>query len=127
MATVNEHHKLPRSLTRSGRFDRCIEVCSPNSQDCVKIIKHYLADKKVADDINIEDISKMISYSSCAELETIMNEAAILAGFKRKECIEMSDIVSSVLKMEYNSPDDFTKVTDAELKKIAYHEAGDIS
>jgi len=124
LATVNEHHKLPRSLTRSGRFDRCIEVCSPNSQDCVKIIKHYLADKKVADDINIEDISKMISYSSCAELETIMNEAAILAGFKRKECIEMSDIVSSVLKMEYNSPDDFTKVTDAELKKIAYHEAG---
>ena len=124
LATVNEHHKLPRSLTRSGRFDRCIEVCSPNSQDCVKIIKHYLADKKVADDINIEDISKMISYSSCAELETIMNEAAILAGFKRKECIEMSDIVSSVLKMEYNSPDDFTKITDAELKKIAYHEAG---
>ena len=46
LATVNEHHKLPRSLTRSGRFDRCIEVCSPNSQDCVKIIKHYLADKK---------------------------------------------------------------------------------
>lgn len=124
LATVNEHHKLPRSLTRSGRFDRCIEVCSPNSQDCVNIIKHYLEDKKVADDINIEDISKMISYSSCAELETIMNEAAILAGFKRKECIEMSDIVSSVLKMEYNSPDDFTKVTDAELKKIAYHEAG---
>lgn len=124
LATVNEHHKLPRSLTRSGRFDRCIEVCSPNSQDCVNIIKHYLEDKKVADDINIEDISKMISYSSCAELETIMNEAAILAGFKRKECIEMSDIVSSVLKMEYNSPDDFTKVTDAELKKITYHEAG---
>lgn len=124
LATVNEYHKLPRSLTRSGRFDRCIEVCPPNSQDCVKIIKHYLADKKVADDINIDDISKMISYSSCAELETIMNEAAILAGFKRKECIEMSDIVSAVLKMEYNSPDDFTKITDAELKKIAYHEAG---
>lgn len=124
LATVNEHHKLPRSLTRSGRFDRCIEVCSPNSQDCVKIIKHYLADKKVADDINIEDISKMISYSSCAELETIMNEAAIIAGYKRKEYIEMADVVNAVLKMEYNSPDDFTKVTDAELKRIAYHEAG---
>ena len=41
-ATVNEYNKLPRSLTRSGRFDRCIEVCSPNNGDCIKIISHYL-------------------------------------------------------------------------------------
>ncbi len=123
-ATVNEYNKLPRSLTRSGRFDRCIEVCSPNEGDCIKIISHYLENKKVDDDINIDDISKMISYSSCAELETIMNEAAIIAGYKRKECIEMEDIVSAVLKMEYNSPDDYTKMTEAELKKIAFHEAG---
>lgn len=123
-ATVNEYRKLPRSLTRSGRFDRCIEVCSPNNEDCIKIISHYLENKKVDDDINIDDISKMISYSSCAELETIMNEAAIIAGYKRKECIEMADIVSAVLKMEYNSPDDYTKMTDTELKKIAFHEAG---
>lgn len=124
LATVNEYHKLPRSLVRSGRFDRCIEVFPPDSNDCKKIIQHYLEDKKVSDDINCDDISKMISYSSCAELETIMNEAAILAGFKRKEYIEMADVVSAVLKMEYNSPDEFTKVTDKELEKIAYHEAG---
>lgn len=124
LATANEIRKLPKSLTRSGRFDRCIEVCSPNSEDCLKIIGHYLSSKKVSVDINIEDISKMISYSSCAELETIMNEAAIIAGYKRKKCIEMSDVVSAALKMEYNSPDDFTKVSDSELKKIAIHEAG---
>lgn len=124
LATANEIRKLPKSLTRSGRFDRCIEVCSPNSEDCLRIIGHYLSSKKVSVDINIEDISKMISYSSCAELETIMNEAAIIAGYKRKKCIEMSDVVSAVLKMEYNSPDDFTKVSDSELKKIAIHEAG---
>lgn len=124
LATANEIRKLPKSLTRSGRFDRCIEVCSPNSEDCLKIIGHYLSSKKVSVDINIEDISKMISYSSCAELETIMNEAAIIAGYKRKKCIEMSDVVSAVLKMEYNSPDDFTKVSDSELKKLAIHEAG---
>lgn len=124
IATVNEFYKLPKSLIRSGRFDRCIEVCSPNNNDCMKIISHYIGNKKVSDDINVEDISKMISYSSCAELETIMNEAAIIAGFKRKECIEMVDVVSAVLKMEYNSPDDFTIVTDSEIRKIAYHEAG---
>ena len=44
----------------------------------------------------------MISYSSCAELETIMNEAAIVAGTKRKEYIEMQDVVNAVLKKEYN-------------------------
>ncbi len=124
LATANEIRKLPKSLTRSGRFDRCIEVCSPNREDCLKIISHYLSNKKVSNDINIDDISKMISYSSCAELETIMNEAAIIAGYKRKKCIETSDVVNAVLKMEYNSPDDFTKVSDTELKKIAIHEAG---
>lgn len=84
LATVNEYRKLPSSLTRSGRFDRSIEVCSPSSADSIKIIEYYLKDKKISENINIEDISKMISYSSCAELETIMNEAAIIAGYKRK-------------------------------------------
>lgn len=124
LATVNEIRKLPDALTRPGRFDRNIEVCPPNSEDYVKIIKHYLGNKKVANDINVDDIAKMISYSSCAELETILNEAAITAGYKRKAYIEMMDIVNAVLKMEYNSPDDFTKVSDTELKKVAFHEAG---
>lgn len=124
LATANEIKKLPCSLIRSGRFDRCIEVRSPNNEDCFKIITHYLSTKKVSDDINIEDISKMTSYSSCAELESIMNEAAIIAGYQRKKCIGMPDVVRAVLKLEYNSPDDFTKVSDSELKKIAIHEAG---
>lgn len=124
LATANDIRKLPWSLTRAGRFDRNIEVCCPSNEDCVKIINHYLRNKKVSDDINVEDIAKMISYSSCAELETILNEAAIAAGYKRKDCIEMSDLVNAVLRMEYNSPDDFTRVPAAELKKIAFHEAG---
>ncbi len=124
LATVNERWKLPDSLTRSGRFDRNIEVCCPNIEDCKKIIQHYLEDKKTSCEINIDDITKMITYRSCAELETILNEAAITAGYKRKNCIEMSDIVNAVLRTEYNSPDDFTKLSDTELKKIALHEAG---
>lgn len=126
LATANEMRKLPNSLTRAGRFDRSIEVCSPNMKDCEKIIRHYLTNKKIAPDINIEDVVKMISYSSCAVLETIINEAAVSAGYKRKDYIEISDIVNAVLKMEYNSPDDFTKVPEKELKKIALHEAGHV-
>jgi len=126
IATANELWKLPKSLLRSGRFDRDIEFFSPNETDCKKIIEHYLADKSVSDKLNIDDISKMITYSSCADLEVIINEAAIEAGFKRKAKIDMDDVVKAVLKKEYNAPDELTKVSEAELKKVAFHEAGHV-
>lgn len=100
-ATVNEIRKLPRSLIRSGRFDRKIEVNSPTDRDAEEIIKYYLAEKKVSDNVNMDDLVKMVSYGSCAELETILNEAAIGAAYARKEKIEMDDLVKSVLRMQY--------------------------
>lgn len=123
-ATANEIHKLPKSLRRSGRFDRKIEVFAPSPKDAGSIIRHYLKDKKVSDDVNLEDISMMISYSSCAELETILNEAAIRAAFLRRERIAMEDIVGAVLRMEYEAPDSFVKTSEEELHKVALHEAG---
>lgn len=124
LATVNDEYKLPRSLVRSGRFDRKIDVECPSESDAVKIIEHYLSDKKLADDVNMDDLSKMISYSSCAELETILNEAAINATYARKENIEMEDIVKSVLRMQYNAPDNFNETSAETIKKTALHEAG---
>lgn len=124
LATVNEMPKLPLSLIRSGRFDRKIEVQCPTDRDAYNIIAHYLADKKVSENVNMEDLSKMISYSSCAELETILNEAAIHAAFGRKANIEMEDIVASVLRMQYDSPDNYTKTSAEDMKKTALHEAG---
>lgn len=123
-ATVNEIRKLPRSLIRSGRFDRKIEVNSPTDRDAEEIIKYYLAEKKVSDNVNMDDIVKMVSYGSCAELETILNEAAIGAAYARKEKIEMDDLVKSVLRMQYDAPDNFTKKSSDALKEIALHEAG---
>lgn len=124
LATANEMRKLPGSLVRSGRFDRKIEVKCPTDKDANKIIAHYLSDKKVSKNVNMEDLSKMISYSSCAELETILNEAAISAAYKRKTDIEMEDIVKSVLRMIYDSPDNYTKTSSEDIKKTALHEAG---
>lgn len=123
-ATVNEIRKLPRSLIRSGRFDRKIEVNSPTDRDAEEIIKYYLAEKKVSDNVNMDDLVKMVSYGSCAELETILNEAAIGAAYARKEKIEMDDLVKSVLRMQYDAPDNFTKNSSDALKEIALHEAG---
>lgn len=124
LATANEMRKLPESLVRSGRFDRKIEVKCPTDKDANKIIAHYLSDKKVSKNVNMEDLSKMISYSSCAELETILNEAAISAAYKRKTDIEMEDLVKSVLRMIYDSPDNYTKTSAEDMKKTALHEAG---
>lgn len=123
-ATVNEIRKLPRSLIRSGRFDRKIEVNSPTDRDAEEIIKYYLAEKKVSDNVNMDDLVKMVSNGSCAELETILNEAAIGAAYARKEKIEMDDLVKSVLRMQYDAPDNFTKKSSDALKEIALHEAG---
>ena len=95
LATVNNLWKLPKSLKRSGRFDRKIEVKTPNERDAKEIIAYYLSDKAVSDDVNMDDLVRMISYSSCAELETILNEAAIRAAYERKAVIEMSDLVKA--------------------------------
>lgn len=124
LATVNEPHKLPASLLRVGRFDRRIEMNAPSSKDAQDIIKYYLKDKKVSKDVNLEDIANMIQYSSCAELETFLNEAAILAAFERKDSISMSHLVQAILRSEYESPDQYTKTSEEELRKTALHEAG---
>lgn len=124
LATANDIRKLPGSLVRSGRFDRKLEIKGPNEDDAFRIIKHYLSDKKVSDEINMEDLTKMINYSSCAALETILNEAAIRAARARKEYIEMNDLLGAVLRMEYSSPDDFSNIDMESIEKIALHEAG---
>lgn len=124
LATANEMWKLPNSLVRSGRFDRKIEVQCPTDRDANEIISYYLSNKKVSPDINMEDLTKMISYSSCAELETILNEAAINAAYERKSVIDMNDLVKSVLRMQYDAPDNFTKTSAEDMRKTALHEAG---
>lgn len=124
LATVNKLRKLPDSLVRSGRFDRKIEIECPSDKDAEKIVRHYLAGKKIADNVNMDDFSKMISYSSCAELETILNEAAISAAYARKNAIETEDLIGAVLKMQYGSRDNSVKKTQEDIRKIALHEAG---
>ena len=124
LATANNIWKLPDSLKRSGRFDRKIEVQCPTERDAKDIISYYLSDKNVSENVNMDDLCKMIDYSSCAVLETILNEAAIHAAYRRKACIEMEDLVKAVLRMQYDAPDDYTKSSDEEMRRTAIHEAG---
>lgn len=124
LATANDIDKLPESLIRPGRFDRRIEIFHPTQNDSAAIIQHYLQSKKLAEDVNLEDVAMMISFSSCAELETILNEAAITAAFSRKEHISMEDLTKAVLREHYDAPDDFVKTSEEQCQEIALHEAG---
>ena len=126
IATANSLRRIPNSLLRAGRFDRKIEIESPNDEDAVKIIKHYMGTKAFVSEINIEDIANLLGRKSCAELETILNEAAIYAGFERKKMIETKHIVRVVLLNKYGIEDSFSAIESAVLKRVAYHEAGHI-
>ena len=120
----NNIDKLPNSLIRSGRFDRTIVMLPPSKKDASKIIEHYLENKKLSSNVNFDDLCKMMSYHSCADLETILNEAAIYAGYNKKDAVDMQDLINAVLRLQYNSPDDLMKKDKDEVRKIAIHEAG---
>lgn len=124
IATANDLHKLPRSLQRSGRFDRKLEMNTPTEADARKIIEHYLKDKKTAPNVNMDDFCGMIKYSSCAGLETILNEAAIAAAYARRDSIGMGDLTAAVLRVEYEDAEDNAEAPDEQRRAIALHEAG---
>ena len=124
VATANNMSDLPKSLTRSGRFDREIEICYPVGEDAVKIITHYMDGVKVAANINYEDIAKMLTRRSCATLESVINAAAIEAVFEGKENIEMEDFVKATLVDVYGLENRCGEMSLEKQEEIAYHEAG---
>lgn len=124
IATANDIRKLPSSLRRSGRFDRKIGLQAPTASDAEEIITHYLKTKRVSDSVNMEDLTRMMRYNSCAELETILNEAAVRAAFARKTGIDMEGMVRVVLKQQYGAQEDMPRISDEVIEKVALHEAG---
>ena len=138
-ATANELRNLPESLLRIGRFDRKIKINNPIGKDAVNIIKYYLSQKKFVDEIDAEEIANIMSSCSCAELETLINEAGIYAGYKNKEKIEMEDIIKACLRQYFGAPayaendlsvhhyEDIGELKNCNKNiqlETAYHEAG---
>ena len=105
IATTNDLRCLPKSLLRAGRFDKNFRLTSPKGEDAEKIIQYYLSQKKFVDDVNVKQIARMLAGSSCAELETVINEAGIYAGFENKTKIDMDDIVRASMRVIFNAPE----------------------
>lgn len=126
IATANELFDIPDSLIRCGRFDKRINVSKPDGEEAIRIIEHFLSSKSVSDDINITDIAKMLKRCSCSDLETLINEAAILAAFERCDEIRMNHIVESIMRNNYCVEKITSNIEGEKLERIACHEAGHV-
>ena len=135
LATVNNMHCLPRSLYRAGRFDRVIEIDTPRGKDALAIIAHYLKSKKVVDNVDAKTIARIMDGRSCAELETVINEAGLYAGYERAEFITIDHFMEALMRTVFDVPaasdeledEDFYSSLDDSKKiasQIVYHEAG---
>ena len=127
IATTNEIRDLPDSLTRSGRFDKTFHLSFPENEDARKIISFYLKDKKVAKDIDVEEIARFSAGHSCADLETVVNEAGVYAGYEGKDFIGQVDLKRACLRKIYNAEESVDESDMESLKRRAVHEAGHVA
>jgi len=121
IATANDM-SMPESLLRAGRFGHKIEINAPRDETAVAIIRHYMSTKGFVEDINTEDIAKMLNGCSCAELESLLNAAARYAGFEEADKIDMRHIVRAHLSEQFEC--ERAQTTEKERIRVAYHEAG---
>ena len=124
IATINDLENLPDSLLRVGRFDKHFTLRNPKGEDAEKIIAYYLSQKKFVDSVNIKQVARILVGSSCAQLETVINEAGIYAGYENKGKIEMDDIIRATMRIIFNAPEELSNEQKHYIKETAYHEAG---
>jgi cell division protease FtsH len=124
MAATNRPDILDPALLRPGRFDRRITVDLPTMQDRFKVMEIHARNKPLADDVDLERIARGTPGFSGADLENLLNEAALLAARKDKEAIEQTDIDQARDKILLGLERDSLALTEEECKLLAYHEAG---
>lgn len=124
MATVNNEDLLPASLCRDGRFDKKIYMRSPEGNDAINIVRHYLNKFSYVNEVDAEFVAKILDGRSCATLKNVINEAGIRAGYKGKDKIDMDDILSACLRVIFNAPECLSDYNYKYIRNIAYHEAG---
>ena len=124
MAATNRADILDNALLRPGRFDRTILVNYPDMAGRVAILKVHAKGKPLADDVDLENIAKRVPFSTGAELENIMNEAAILAARGRLKAINQQTLVEAISRVQMGPEKRSHKVTQRDKRMVAIHEAG---
>ena len=124
LAATNRPDVLDKALLRPGRFDRQIVVSAPDVKAREQILEVHARKKKISDEVDLKTIARNTSGFSGADLENVLNEAALLAARRNKKTIEMQEIEDAMIKVTMG-PEKKTRVrSDKEQKLVAYHEAG---
>ncbi len=124
IAATNRPDVLDRALLRPGRFDRRIFIDRPDLEARKKILKVHSKNKKVSSNLNLEQIAKQTVGLTGADLENIMNEAAIFAARRKRKNVVQQDLVDAVEKVTIGPEKKSRKLTEKEKKITAYHELG---
>ncbi len=124
IAATNRPDILDPALLRPGRFDRQIYIPRPDVRGRYEILKVHAKDKKLAPDVDLEIVARATPGFTGADLENVLNEAALLAARKGKEAIEMQDIEEAIDRITMGLERKGMVISPKEKEKIAYHEMG---
>ena len=124
MAATNRVDILDPALLRPGRFDRQIYVGYPDIGGREAILKIHARNKPLAEDVSLAELAKATGGFTGADLENLMNEAALLAARRKEQFITMADLHEAVIKVIAGPEKKSRVVTQHERKLTAYHEAG---
>jgi cell division protease FtsH len=124
MAATNRQDILDKALLRPGRFDRQVYVGYPDIKGREAILKVHSKGKPLGDDVNLNTIAKSTIGFTGADLENLLNEAALLAARRRKRFITMSEVEEAMIKVIAGPEKKSKVVSEKERKLKAYHEAG---
>ncbi|MBE7091627.1 MAG: ATP-dependent zinc metalloprotease FtsH [Clostridiales bacterium] len=124
MAATNRADILDPALLRSGRFDRQIHVLPPDAKGREEIFNIHARNKKFASDVSAKEVSLLTTGFVGADIQNLCNEAALLAVRRDHEEITMQDIKDSITRVMMGPEKRSHKISAAQRKLVAYHEAG---
>lgn len=124
IAATNRPDILDPALLRPGRFDRQVTVNYPDTKGRVEILKVHAKGKPIAPDVDLNSIAHATVGFTGADLENLLNEAALLAARNDKKAITMEEIDEAALKVQVGSEKKSHKMNEKAKKLTAYHEAG---
>ena len=124
MAATNRVDILDPAILRPGRFDRRVGVGAPDVKGREEILKVHAAGKPLGDDIDFKQIAQTTAGFTGAELENLLNEAAILAAKEKRPYLIQKDIKEAFIKVGVGKEKRSRVISDKEKKITAYHEAG---
>ncbi len=124
LAATNRVDILDPAILRPGRFDRKIMVSPPDVRGRKEILTVHSKNKPLAEDVNLEQIAQTTAGFTGADLENLMNEAAINAAMENRAFVKQEDIKKSFIKVGIGTEKKSRVISDKEKKITAYHEAG---